>query len=91
MNLHRFRQAAPTPTRTPMTACRKTTNSLDSSGAGRPVLRVFLKSAKGRVLPRRHISEERLRFASSEKSVGHRYASMGAGSSARAAREPDVG
>jgi len=30
-------------------------------------------------------------FASSEKSVGHRYAPMGAGSSARAAREPDVG
>ena len=29
--------------------------------------------------------------ASSEKSVGHRYAPMGAGSSARAAREPDVG
>jgi hypothetical protein len=30
-------------------------------------------------------------LASSEKSVGHRYAPMGAGSSARAAREPDVG
>jgi len=30
-------------------------------------------------------------FASSEKSVGHRYAPMGAASSARAAREPDVG
>jgi hypothetical protein len=29
--------------------------------------------------------------ASSEKSVGHRYAPMGTGSSARAAREPDVG
>jgi hypothetical protein len=29
--------------------------------------------------------------ASSEKSVGHRYAPMGAGSSVRAAREPDVG
>ena len=29
--------------------------------------------------------------ASSEKSVGHRYARMGTGSSARAAREPDVG
>jgi probable HAF family extracellular repeat protein len=29
--------------------------------------------------------------ASSEKSVGHRYAPMGVGSSARAAREPDVG
>ena len=32
-----------------------------------------------------------LNFASSEKSVGHRYAPMGAGSSARAARKPDVG
>ena len=31
------------------------------------------------------------KFASSEKSVGHRYAPMGTGSSARAAREPDVG
>jgi len=30
-------------------------------------------------------------FASSEKSVGHRYAPVGAGSSARAACEPDVG
>ncbi len=30
-------------------------------------------------------------FASSEKSVGRQYAPMGAGSSARAAREPDVG
>ena len=30
-------------------------------------------------------------LASSEKSVGHRYAPMAAGSSARAAREPDVG
>jgi hypothetical protein len=29
--------------------------------------------------------------ASSEKSVGNRYAPMGAGKSARAAREPDVG
>jgi hypothetical protein len=29
--------------------------------------------------------------ASSEKSVGHRYAPMGAGNSVRAAREPDVG
>src|SRR5579862_3785290 len=37
-------------------------NSLDSSGAGRPVLRVLLKSAKGRVLPRRHTSQELLRF-----------------------------
>ena len=34
---------------------------------------------------------EVLRLASSEKSVGHRYAPMGTGSSARAAREPDVG
>jgi hypothetical protein len=31
------------------------------------------------------------KFASSEKSVGHRYAPMGAGSSARAGREPDGG
>jgi hypothetical protein len=30
-------------------------------------------------------------LASSEKSVGHRYAPMGVGSPARAAREPDVG
>jgi hypothetical protein len=30
-------------------------------------------------------------FASSEKSVGHRYTPMGVGSSARAAREPDLG
>jgi hypothetical protein len=29
--------------------------------------------------------------ASSQKSMGHRYAPMGVGSSARAAREPDVG
>ena len=29
-----------------------------------------------------------MKMASSEKSVGHRYAPMGAGSSARAAREP---
>ena len=28
------------------------------SGAGRPVLRVFLKSAKGRVFARRHRGEE---------------------------------
>ena len=34
---------------------------------------------------------EAIILASSEKSVGHRYAPMGAGSSARAAREPDVG
>ncbi len=32
-----------------------------------------------------------LKIASSEKSVGRRYAPMGAGSSARVAREPDVG
>ena len=31
------------------------------------------------------------KFASSEKSVGHPYAPMGAGGSARPAREPDVG
>jgi two-component system chemotaxis response regulator CheY len=37
------------------------------------------------------ISEVVSKSASSEKSVGHRYAPMGAGSSARAAREPDVG
>ena len=50
------------------------------------------RSALGAI--RRLTFADCLRFfgeASSEKSVDHRYASMGAGSSARAAREPDVG
>jgi hypothetical protein len=32
-----------------------------------------------------------VKIASSEESVGHRYAPVGAGISVRAAREPDVG
>jgi hypothetical protein len=43
------------------------------------------------ILPRALTSNRPDIFASSEKSVGHRYAPMGAGNSARAAREPDVG